>query len=798
MKLHNLKFLIRRLQNDKFVNILNLFGLSIGIGASILILLFIQSELSYDRFHNNAENIYRIEKDVLAETGESQYWVTTTTNLFPYLIGNIPRLKTGTRVLQSPTEQTIRFGNKSFREEEIAIVDKTFFDVFSYKAVSGDLNQALIAPNTVVITENIAKKVFGDEDPIGQVMYCGRYGENKVTAVIKEMPENSHFHFDILISMETMIATEGDRFLNWSRNSVYTYVLAQGNINADDIATAIQTSMKPLLDAQTNNDSKISYQANLVTDIHLYSQSIRELEVNGDIVYIYMLVPLLFFIILIAASNYANLVIAHSTKRHKEISLKKIYGAEKGDIYGQLVGEATLISSIALIIGVFLVQLVLPKFNATIGKSLEFMDIFNNPYLVTGVILLPLIIGCIAGVYPAKVLSNLSPIVGIRSSLTNTGSSIPRVRRLLVLFQFCISSFLIIGSYIIMQQLNYVNSKDLGLDKENVLILPITQLEESNAKNNLKILSSKLPAVVNVSGATEVPGGEFMINGISRQGENDEMIREGVRIVWVDYNFINTLGLEIILGRDFSKEFSTDSTEAFIVNQELADKFGWENPIGKRIEYPRMKKSGFVIGVVKNFHYGSLKNKIEPVCLTITNYERFLSIKVKSDNMSQTLSDLENIWERVVGNKEPFSFFFLDDAYNKLYKTEIKLGFLINILTLVAIILASIGLFGLSMFLAENIKNEVSIRKVLGAGTTDIVRVFMNKFVRPVLLGYVISIPFAYIVFSRWLQSFSYQFNMGIFTFIVAGLFSITIAAFVVIGHSIKVSTVNPLNNIKN
>lgn len=792
-----LKLLFRSIMKNKINNLINITGLSVGIASCILIILYIQDELSFDTFHADSENIYRVEKDIKEDSGQTLYWVTTATKLLPHLQENFPWIKEGTRLLVSPSEQTIRYEHNAFKEDKVALVDASFFKVFTNEVVQGNIITALDGPGKVVITEEMALKLFGQEDPLGKTIHCGRYGNNEITAIIKQMPKNAHFHFDIMISLASL-EREGEAFLNWSTNRVYTYIKTDPDIELKAVESSMQRSLEEAISPMAQGGTDVKYKLTPLTSIHLYSDTMREIEVNGDITYIYFLIPVLLLIILIASVNYAGLAIGQASKRHKEVSVKKAFGAGNKSIYVQFMGETIVISLVSLCVAFFMVYLIFPWFNNIMGKSLSFWVLFQNPALLAGIILLVLMMALLSGFYPAGMLSALPPAAGVRNALSSNESNVPVIRKLLVLFQCTVSGFLIIGALVISQQLSYLNNKDLGLNKENILVLPATQITGHNIKESLKNEIRKLTGVLSVSGSTEVPGGEFMINGIAREGKSQaELVQDGIRMVWVDYDFISTMGLELIQGRSFDRSYSGDSLQAFVINKTAAERFGWDGPIGKMIEYPRMGKKGYVVGLVNDFHYGSLKNRIEPVCFTLTNLTRFISVKVKPDNIITTLSRIEETWLRVAGKEEPFSYFFLEDHYKKLYEPEIRLSSLIKGFTIVAVFLASIGLLGLSLFVAELVKKEISVRKIMGAGNLSVCFFYIKKLIKPVFFGYLLAVPPAYLVFSRWLQNFEYHFQPGAATYLLAGLISFAVAALVLLYQTVKTSLINPLNVIR-
>ncbi len=720
------KIAFRNLARFKIYSFINIAGLAVGMAVSILIILYIQEELSYDKFHKNADRIYRLSREWFNEDGTSSlHLARVAPPIGPLLKNDFPNtIEEVTRVI-SDYSTFLRVDNKTFVEDKFFWAEDNFFKIFSFKMIKGNPETALKDPYSVVLTESMAKKYFGNEDPIGKTILYERQNNLKVTGVIEDVPENSHFKFDFLGSFITLNDYIGVENLttNWGSNNYVTYLLLPKNFPASELEKQFPSFLdKHLTQIYTQErgtppsvkPSKVN-QLHLwkLTDIHLHSHLTTELEENGDIndVYIFSIIAL--FILLIACINFMNLATARSAKRAREIGMRKVLGAYKKQLMLQFIGESLMISFIAMLIAVVIVEAALPFFNNFIDKHLS-LNYFGNPIVIIGLLGLTLIVGLISGSYPAFLLSSFSTIKVLKGN--NSSSRKSTFRTVLVVAQFTISIVLIICMGIVYSQMQYFKNKDLGYDKNRIVILPSNQ----DMRKNIESVKSQLfenPNILNVTSSRLVPSDMLLNSWGGQLVGGDETIPLNFRLAVdeVDYDFIKTYGLQLIAGRDFSREFGTDDTAAFILNEAAVKQLGW-NPreaIGKKMIYGQ--REGQVIGVINNFNFESLHNKIVPIILLIskTGNSQF-SVKISGKDISGTLGFLKRKWTELRPDY-PFEYTFLESQLDELYTPEKKLGEIFGVFSLLAVIIACLGLFGLASFAAEQRTKEIGIRKVLGA-----------------------------------------------------------------------------------
>lgn len=788
--LNAVKMSLRKMHRQKWYSLISVTGLAVGIACFILILLWVRDEISYDRFHEKASRTYRISTRI--KLGDTLIDQTQTPGILPATLKNdYPEI-----------EQTVRFGfplnvsgqyeDKIFMESSILPADSTFFDVFSFKLLKGEKKSALNNPETLVITEETAQRYFGNEDPIGKVITLDDEYELTVTGVVENIPRNSHFHFDMLLSMATL---PNSTDTNWRSNDFRTYIVLQEGFPVDQFEAKLPDFViKYIMGGDLSwvkRGNSFEYYLQPLTDIHLKSDIISEFEPNGNIIYVYIFSLTAIFILLIACMNFTNLSTAKSINRAKEIGIRKVFGSVRRQLIVQFLIESFLLSFIALLVGIVVAWSTLPLFNNLVGKQLH-LFLFSNYYTIPLLISLALIVGFIAGGYPAFYLSSLKPILTIRGK-SREGMKNSRLRNILVVLQFSITIMLFIGTFIVGKQLKYFQNTRLGFEKDQVMVVKnITSLGNQSKAFKETLLAN--PGISSVAGSYSLPGGHFVSSGFKPENAESILLNFGI----CDPEFIEALQLEMVQGRFFSHDFTTDKT-AIIINETALKLLNWDEPIGKKLT--SLDKTFNVIGVVKDFHYESLHQTVKPMALLNLSLnlpwsERFVSIRTNSSNISKTINFIENNWQTFTKGK-PFEFFFLDEHYGKLYSNEKQTGKVFMLFSFLAIIIASIGLVGLAAYSAEQKSKEIGIRKVCGAGVSNIILLLYRKFILWIVLANLIAWPTAYFMMSKWLHNFAYRITISFWPFVISAVLALIIAVASVSYQSIKAALANPIDSMK-
>lgn len=812
-----IKIALRNLLKYKAYSLINISGLAIGMACCILILLFVQDELSYDKYHENADRIYRVTREWFNSDGSSSLHLGhVAPPIAPLLKNDFPDIIHAVRILKGGTP-LISYEDKYFQENRFFFSDPELFDVFTLPFIKGDPKTALVNPNNVVLTEAMAQKYFGKEDPLGKVINFEIQGmvktDFKVTGVMKEIPQNSHFHFDFLGSMKALEHAFGDaEFKNWGSNNYATYLLLSDGYPYKQLEAQFpafidkhyggvirQRTGQPLVQAPSIRNKLHLWK---LTDIHLYSHLDSEIEPNGNITYVYIFSSVALFILLIACANFMNLATARSANRAKEVGMRKVVGADRMKLIMQFLSESVFLAIISLALAVILVELLLTWFSNFVGKEL-YLDFNVNISLLLGLLGIALFVGVVAGSYPAFFLSRFQPAMVLKGT-QKSNSYKSNIRTALVVFQFAISIILIISMGVVYNQLEYFRNKNLGLNKEHVVVLPASsQMIQRYPGFKNRLLQH--PNIVAVAGSKRVPSGRLLDSSGARiiDGEKSEPINFRIANVRVDHDFIETYGIKLAAGRNFSVEFPTDSTEAFILNETAVKKIGWKSPeeaIGKPFGYGG--RQGKIIGVVKDFHYESLHEPITPIVLLIypSSFNQ-ISVRIRPDrpeDMAATLEFLNTLWQEYRPNF-PFTYSFLDQRYAQLYQAEHKLGQIFVTFSLLAVFIGCLGLFGLASFTAEQRTKEIGIRKVLGASVSNVVILLTKEFTKLVLFATLVAWPISYYAMNRWLQDFAYRININgqLDTFILSAMLAFFIALVTVSFQAIKAALTNPVNALR-
>ena len=797
-----LKITIRNLTKNKLFSIVNILGLTIGITCFILIGLFVFNELTYDSYNNKEDRIFRLNS--YYKVGDNRFNLANSPMpLANALASEYPEIEKIARLLPA-NNIYLKKENNYIKEEKFFYADSSLFDIFTIDFISGNPKTALTQPNNVVITTNTAQKYFSSKNPIGKRIILSNGKEFLITGVVKPLPENSHFEFDFIASLNSL--PESGK-INWFGQFVHTYVLTKKGVTAEElnkkiysvaekylgpiIKSAFGVSYKEFL----NNGNNFSFAFVPLKDIHLYSKMFNELKEAGDINTIYFFSTIAIFILIIASINFINLSTARSKKRANEIGVRKVLGSNKTQLLKQFLSESILLCFIAVIISLMLVELLLPYFNNLTDKELS-LNLFENAFLIPGLILFTLVLGISAGLYPSLLLASFKPVQILKSNAAVYNKK-GGLRKSLVVFQFATSVVLFTGTFVIYNQMQYIKNKNLGFNKDQVLIiknindLGSKQFTFANAiKENINVLDASL--------SFGLPDYDLTANIFKKKGENNPYT---LVTIPVDYNFLNTYKLKIKEGRYFSKNISTD-TLSIILNEAAVKKLNFKNPLNSELLTSLGNNNNVsplkVIGIVKDFHLQTLKDEIRPAALILldTPEADFLSIKIFSKDIQKTIKYLSNKWKEF-GQIKPMEYSFFDDNFNELYKSEIQSEKVFTIFAILAIIIACLGLFGLTAFTAEQRKKEIGIRKVLGATVTNIVFMLSKEFLILIGAANVIAWPVSYFLMHKWLEDFVYKTEMGIDIFLISGLAVIVIALITVSFQAIYAAISNPVNSIR-
>jgi putative ABC transport system permease protein len=793
-----LKIAFRSLKKHKVYSIINISGLAIGMAVCVLISMWILNEVSFDRFHEKADRICRLTMDI--EVGSLLHTPVSLTAAGPALVQEFPEVVTAARV-DRPNRATVKVDDRIYQEADVGFAENAIFEIFTFPFISGDPKTALEAPNTVVITESMAKKYFGEEDPLGRILRFDNARDFSVTGVVADIPANSHYRFNMLRSFRTHIATGNVSDDMWFDVRFFTYLLLDEHTTPEQL----ERKLPGFIDRHIGEGLKATggsatFFLQPLKKIHLYSDFERDISANGDITYIYLFAAIALFVLLIAGINFINLSTARSTTRAREVGMRKTLGAIRSRLIGQFLGESMLHSFLAMGLAVVLIRLFLPFFNSVIGSDLT-LNFFQKPWLMAAFLGMALMVGVFAGSYPSLILSSFPPVQVLKGVL-KPGGSHSRLRKILVVFQFAVSIALIASTMIVYNQIIFMKNKELGFDKEHVVLLP--GLRENLRKSYSSIRSEliNLSGVVDVGASDLVPSRGHLIGTYLPEGFADDQVLT-MDYMNVDAHYIPTMGIDVIEGRNFSEEFATDPDQSVLINEAAAKKIGWEEPVGKRFVFrPPPGSDGdttylSVIGVVKDFHLQSLRERIEPLIIFYdTDSIGTMSVRIAADKTQHTLDLLEKKWKELDPNR-PFPYLFLDDSFDGLYRQEDRLKAIIFTFSLLAVLIGCLGLFGMAAFTAEQRTKEIGIRKVLGASVPGIIRLLAKELVLLVILANVIALPVAYFVMHRWLQNFVYRMDVHPIIFVLAAVISLSIALITVSYQAIRAALANPVDSLR-
>ena len=779
----------RNLLRNPVYTLINIFGLSIGITCSLLIMIYINHECSYDKFHTKKDRLYRL---VFEMTGPDGRTVTPqmTAPAGPDLVAEFPEVINATR-FSTYRKGFFTLGEKVIEVNRVLYADSSLFSMFSFELIMGDPKRVLTEPFSLVLGEETAKILFGDTDQIGQVVRWNNAENMTVTGVVKSPPANSNLQFTSLISFSSLYRYKG-LYMDWNGGmQYYHYIELLPGFPVEQLQEKLPDFMfKKINYIYEPIGASINISLQNIRKIHLGSSGISgELHPSGSKAGIIIYAAIALFVLLIACINFMNLTTARSARRAKEVGLRKVLGAAQTNLVRQFLGEALFISMLSLVISLILIEIILPVFGQMTGRKLELYQHLNLNLLI-GIPLFVLLVSILAGSYPAFYLAAFRP-VKVLKGIPSGPKSFTRLRNSLVLVQFTISIILVICTLIVYSQMEYIRSKDLGYNTDNLLVLKMTSAPFKDKYIVLKSQLANVPGVVCTSATSEVPGAGFTSNGYLPEGYENWLMFHAVE---VDYDFIATMGLKVVEGRNFSEEFSSDR-DACMVNTALVEQLNWTAPVGKII-YRETDKP--VIGVVKDFHFASLHEEIAPLVITLKPYMGydFLLVRFRTNNTRQMLYDIEKVWKSI-DQAEPFSWYFYDEIFNEVYNDEQKMGSVLLYIAILAIIIACMGLFGLALHHTEMKTSEIGIRKVLGSSTDSLVFRLTGNFTRWVLVANIIAWPVAYIIFLKYVQMYAYRISFPIWIFLAATAGIYLIALGTTFFQSLRAARSNPADTLR-
>ena len=799
-----LKIAVRNLMRKKFYTLINIAGLAIGLCCTILIGLYVMNELSYDKYNEDYDRIYRLESHFTIQESDN-YFAVTAIPLAPAIMLEFPEdVEQYCRYLEMENNLFQYEGQKYF-EDNVYYADSTVFEIFSYEFLRGEASEALDDPNEIVLTESFARRIFGDSDPMGAYIETGNSFGFTVSGVIKDPPQNSHLSFTALGSMITIAQFYGaeafhslDPNLFWNVGFFSFIKLREGGDMSHIMAGYPAFNEKYLapLGSQMNASFQMIYER--LDKVHLHSKLGHDLP-TGSIAYVYIFGIVALFLLLIGCINYMNMATAQSAGRATEVGIRKVAGAQKGSLRRQFLLESIVISFFALLVALLAAELLLPGFNTLAGRDLS-LNLAGNIHYLGILLLISIVVGIVSGSYPAFYLSSFMPVEVLKGKI-NKGRTI--FRKLLVIVQFSISIIMIICTLGVIGQLHYLQHTDLGFDKENLVVLTIRDTLGARNLQTFKEELLKHPQILKAGTSSSIPGSGYQII-VQRYESNDgEMIEKAINFVFVDHDYLETMGMQVVEGRGFDPEYATDLEESVLITQQTANVLGWgTDALDKKLDFGAgpdnaANRRTRVIGVVKDFNYNSLHNQIDPLLLVLSEEpRRIITLRVSQQNIQSTLDFMESKWDEFCPTY-PFSYEFLDERMNEQYEAEAKTGRIFSYFSLICIFIACLGLLGLTSFTTEQRSKEISVRKVLGATEASIIYLLTLNFAILVIISNLIAWPLAWYGLRKWLDNFAYSTNISIWFFVVSGIMALLIAVLTISIKAIKASRANPADALK-
>jgi putative ABC transport system permease protein len=791
---HYLKVALRSALRHKGYAVINITGLALGLAVSVCIMLYVRYEMSYDKFHENFDHIYRLS--LRANFGHDPIDAAVVSPpMGEYVAQHFPEAENFTRLYKPTSAGYFRYGENKFYENNFLYADSAFFSIFSFRILRGNPDIALSTANSLVLTESAARRYFGDQDPMGKTLVQNDNKNYTVMAVVEDPPSNSHFGFDMIATFVDLKQEFGAAYFeNWGAFSLHTYLLLAENADPEVLQARFPEMIKTNMQRISEHNYSVEPYLQPLGDIYLHSKLMREIEPTGSMNSVLIFSAIALFILLIACINFMNLASAQAIARSREVALRKVHGAMRKQLIMQFIGESIMYALVAMLLALLLVELFLPHFGDIVNKDLNLVVPGLN-VILPAIIGIVLFTGLVAGSYPAFFLSSFHP-VRVFKSAAFSGKKGVGFRNALVVLQFAISIFLIIGSLVIYNQINYVRTKNLGFDNERTILIPMNGSRQRAKMNTYKNEFANHSAVVSVARSRHAPGRGLDGNSFLPEGM-DEKTPWLIYYLGVEPGYLQTLDIPVIMGRDFSPEHASDSAAA-IVNQTLYKKLGWDDPIGKKLKIisegdPR---DLHIIGVVNDFHVQSLHQGIEPMILTYPTTHQYLNLRLAPGDINRRIRQVEEKWNTLEPDV-PFNYEFIDQAFHAEYKADLMTGRLFIFFTALAMVIACMGLLGLTAFMTGRRYKEIGIRKVLGAPVAGIVAVLASSYSKWVLVANIIAWPAAFFIMNRWLENFAYRTAISPLLFLLAGVITLLIAWFTIGWQTIKAANANPVEAIK-
>lgn len=789
---NHLKMLLRNMRKHVLHSAINITGLSIGLSCFIVIALYVRHELSYDKMFADSGSIYRITMSSVVG-GNNNHIPTVYPAIAPVISERFPSITDYTRIYNfkySRLEPTFRYGDKVYYENRVIFGDSTFFDLFNFDFVAGDPSTALSHPNSVVITEAMAKKYFPEGDALGRTLKFNGQKDVAVSGVLKDLPGATHVQFDFLLPLSSI---NPKTLESWNIDWFWTYMKISDPAQVALIEEGINQLASETI-ADTKKEMDIKFYLQPLEDVHLYSNFDYNTDIvqNGDIGNLYIFVSVGVLVLLVSAINFINISMAIASGRFKEIGISKVLGAMKSQLRAQFLMESIAICLVSLVIAFALLQLSLPLFSSLLDVPLSIV-VGRDGWLLGGILLFTIFTGLASGIFPAMFIASLEP-QRVLKGIWKQGQGGANFRKALVGVQIAIAIFLVIGTVVIFEQLKYIQERPLGYEQEQVVLLTVRDTKVVKSYHAFKQSLLGESSIRNVSSVSEPIGREVQFMTFDVEGYDKSQF---VKILNVTHDFVNTMGLEVVKGRDFSREFSTDSTSGFIINEAAAKSFGWDEPIGKAIDHSfRQKKQGRVIGVVKDFNFEPLQKQIDPIVIWFGGPYWYVAVNIEEGKTAEALAAMEREWKKIETEK-PFTFQFLDQAIQHVYDKEQRLGKVFFVFALLSIGTAAIGLYGLISFMASQRLSEIGIRKVLGASVKSILYLLSKEYLILVGIAFVISAPLTWLIIDQWLTGFAFRIEWNAMYFLTGLVAMITIVLSTVISKGLGTAKANPVEVLR-
>lgn len=782
-----LKTAVRYIFKHFGYSLLNILGLTLGVTSALFLIIYSANEISYDRYHQKADRIYRVSSKI-SEPDDQFTWIVAQIPFGPQVVLDYPEVEAFVRFI--PFQRSLfKYEEKEFNEENFFYADSTLFDIFTYPLLKGEVKTALEEPNKIILTEKTAEKYFGDANPIGKTLLSGDK-TYEVTGVIEDVPNNSHFKFDALASTDNLPKDIG----SWGNFGVFTYLLFPENTDVKAFEKKMQSMydryMKPIFETM---GIKIEYVLEPITNIHLYSTNAGEPEPTGSITYVYIFVIVAICLVLLAAMNYMNLSTARSTRRAREVGLRKVVGSGRTAIMLQFLSESVVFTFISLFISIILVALLLPKFNTLAGRTFD-LHVLYSPVVIMTAVAIILIVGIIGGSYPAFFLSRFSPVTVLKGEITQ-GRAGSTFRKILVVLQFAVSVMMIICTMVVFRQLHFMKNMDQGFDQKNVIGLQLDgQLGRKYPMLKQALLENQ--EIIHVT-STNTPVGEGSGKVIFNVETDQGMSQKGVNFAVVDHDFIETLGIKMASGRDFREDMPSDTLTSVVVNQTFVNRMAWKDPIGKKVDLGDSNTlRARVIGVMNDYHQTGMYNQVESLLLVYREKNNVVYIRLSGKNTKATLDFIEATWKDLFPD-QPYNYTYLTDRFNGQFEADEKRGLIFTLFTLLAILIACLGLFGLASYMVEQRTKEIGIRKVFGANESKILQLISKDFLVLVLIGIAIAVPVAWYIMNNWLENYVYRITVGISLIALAALITFVITFLTISYKAYQAAIMNPASSIK-